>query len=176
MKLETILNAMIGTGLFAFEWKDEDKAKRKRQHEAFRAQILRVFEQGWCFQCGRREFDGTIYHTYDCKYSEMERQLAEKDKEIEQWEIYHGFHMGDQGMIETITEKDKRLDVLRAEYDFLLDGSKELKAELEEKEYQIYLHEQALAHQDAKIAEKDKRIDVLRAEYDFLLDEQRGGQ
>ena len=80
---------------------------------------------------------------------------------FEQYEIYHGFHMGDVMMIETITEKDKRLDVLRAEYDFLLDGSKELKAELEEKEYQIYLHEQALAHQDAKIAELEATVTEL---------------
>ncbi len=36
-----------------------------------------------------------------------------------------------------IAELDKRIDVLRAEYDFLLDGSKELKAELDEKDKEI---------------------------------------
>jgi len=44
---------------------------------------LEVGNQGGCFQCGRREFDGMILHTYDCKYSVMERQLAEKDALVE---------------------------------------------------------------------------------------------
>ena len=34
-------------------------------------------------------------------------------------------------------DKDKRIDVLCAEHDFLMDGSKELKAELDEKDKQI---------------------------------------
>ncbi len=34
-------------------------------------------------------------------------------------------------------EKDKRIDVLRAEWDYLYDGSKELKAELDEKDKRI---------------------------------------
>jgi hypothetical protein len=45
-----------------------------------------ILDQGGCFQCGRREFDDMILHTYDCKYSVMERQLAEKDARIAELE------------------------------------------------------------------------------------------
>ena len=43
------------------------------------------------------------------------RMDAEKDKRLEQWEIYHGFHMGDEQMIETITEKDAEIEELKGQ-------------------------------------------------------------
>ncbi len=64
-----------------------------------------------------------VYYGHPKHREKLERQEAafrarilardkEKDKRIEQWEIFHGFHMGDEQMIETITEKDKRIDKL----------------------------------------------------------------
>ncbi len=49
-----------------------------------------------------------------------------------------------------LAEKDKRIDILRAEHDYLMDGSRELKAELDE---------------------KDTRIAELKAENEYLLNE-----
>jgi hypothetical protein len=77
--IETILNALEkasvewGRTTLMTGWSKD----RERKMRAFRARILKMLTQGWCFHCGRREFDGTIMHTYDCKYSAMERELAE---------------------------------------------------------------------------------------------------
>ena len=89
MKIETILNAMAATYYSvswpANLWEDDELPasnvpnnvlKHRRQYRAFRARILRQFEQ---------------------------------------YEIYHGFHMGDLMMIETITEKDARIAELNSE-------------------------------------------------------------
>ena len=128
--------------------------RRERQQHAFRTRIIKMFEEKedfieWAHEALEYYYDEDLAQreqitekdariaedatTIDTLGEQLE-EIGKKDKEIEQWEIYHGFHMGDQGMIETITEKDKRLDVLRAEHDFLLDGSRELKAELAELE------------------------------------------
>ena len=87
MKIETILNAME-RAYERVDWIAPQPAKFERQYRAFRARILRMFEQ---------------------------------------YEIYHGFHMGDVMMIETITEKDARIAELGAEvYMLTEDLEKEL--------------------------------------------------
>ena len=105
MKIETFVNAHAATYAYiaaADVWTDESGAvfdpllyaKRVLQEAAFRARILRTFEQ---------------------------------------YEIYHGFHMGDVMMIETITEKDARIAELEATVtELLVISAKERIARLEE--------------------------------------------
>ncbi len=121
LSLEELLDAMEKAHLnyveSFIELNSQAQAKDDRQYRAFRSRIIKMD--------------------------------AEKDKRLESWEIYHGFHMGDEQMIETITEKDKQLAILK-------EDKWNLKDEIRVK--------------DARIAELEKRIDVLRAEYDYLLD------
>lgn len=67
------------------------------------------------------------FHTFRARILRMD---ADKNKWIKELlEI-----STQERLLNEIVEKDKRIDVLRAEHDFLMDGSKELKAELEEKD------------------------------------------
>ena len=59
------------------------------------------------------------------------RMFAEKD------EIIGILKRGEDDYCNSIRQRDKHIDVLRAEHDFLLDGSRELKAELDEKDQMI---------------------------------------
>ena len=71
LTMETLLDAYNHSWI-DYDWWEEPR--RHRQMTAFRARILRQFEQ---------------------------------------YEIYHGFYMGDVMMIETITEKDDVIEHLR---------------------------------------------------------------
>ena len=41
-------------------------------------------------------------------------QLEQLEREIEEWETFHGFHMGDIEFIETMHDKDNKIAQLRA--------------------------------------------------------------
>ena len=74
----------------------------------------------------------TILNAYTLAVYYME------DCEKHTWEYYNRQYRAFRSRILKMdADKDKRIDVLRAEHDFLLDGSRELKAELDEKDQMI---------------------------------------
>ena len=128
LTMETLLSAMLMTSVSLPHETLSEWGKRKRQHLAFRARILRM------------------------------------GKLLEQYQIYHGYHMGDIEMIETITEKDEELGLEKLRFDLEVAENMGLKKQLVEKDARIerilaiddahkLSHEFALEEKDARIAE-----------------------
>ena len=98
MKLETYLNALEYAVVdYMSDHFMGSYAIRRRQGKAFRARILKMFEEKEDFIEWAHE---ALEYYYDEDLAQRE-QITEKDAKI--------------------AELDKRIDVLRAEYDFLLD-------------------------------------------------------
>ena len=99
MKLETYVNAMVRANVDLRYYRGflQENIKRQRQYNAFRARILKMFEEKEDFIEWAHE---ALEYYYDEDLAQRE-QITEKDAKI--------------------AELDKRIDVLRAEYDFLLD-------------------------------------------------------
>ena len=62
-------------------------------------------------------FEKTVFDVYPRRARQREAFRARILRQFEQYEIYHGFHMGDVMMIETITEKDTRIAELEKQYE-----------------------------------------------------------
>ena len=75
---------------------------------------------------------------------------------------YHAFRTR---ILKMDAEKDKRIDILRAEHDYLLDGSRELKAELDEKDQMI--RDMAwLAYMD-QVVDTQSEIDLIGPDNEY---------